>query len=124
MHRILAHVDIDSPHRVGRYGVDTSGFDSFLEKMDLLRSGIDLIVIDEIGKMELFSKHFRLLIHDIFNSEKQLLATIAMKGGGLIREIKQRPDIKLMEVTLSNRYRLATEIMYGSQNGQGGLGKV
>lgn len=28
--RTLAHMDIDSRHRVGRYGVDTNGFETFL----------------------------------------------------------------------------------------------
>ena len=76
--RILAHVDIDSPYRVGKYGVDTAGFETFLETLKLLNSNIDLIVIDEIGKMELFSNHFRRLIRDVLCANKQLLATISL----------------------------------------------
>ena len=34
--RILAHVDIDSRYRVGRYGVDIDGFEVFLNTLDLL----------------------------------------------------------------------------------------
>ncbi len=34
--RTLAHVEINSQHRVGRYGVDKDGFEKFLAKLDLL----------------------------------------------------------------------------------------
>ena len=109
--RILAHVDIDSPHRVGKYGVDTVGFDRFLETLKLLNSNIDLIVIDEIGKMELFSNRFRCLIRDVLSAKKQLLATIALRGQGFIQAIKQRPDIDLFEVTHGNRDRLPDRLI-------------
>jgi nucleoside-triphosphatase len=104
--RTLAHVDIDSPYRVGKYRVDMSGFEEFLETLDLLSPDVELVVIDEIGKMELHSNRFQSLMRDVLNSDKQLLATIALVGGGFIREIKQRPDVHLVEVTQVNRERL------------------
>ena len=88
--RTLAHVDINSKHRVGKYRVDTLGFEAFLETLELQNPNVELIVIDEIGKMELFSNRFRHLVRDALNSNKQLLATIALEGEGFIREIKQR----------------------------------
>jgi len=104
--RTLAHVDIDSRHRVGRYGVDTLGFEEFLATLDLLNPDVELIVIDEIGKMELFSNRFRNLVCDAFNADKQMLATLPLKGNDFIRKIKQRLDIDLLEVTHANRDRL------------------
>jgi nucleoside-triphosphatase THEP1 len=47
-------MEIDSQHRVGRYRVDKDGFEKFLAALDLLNPCVELIVIDEIGKMELF----------------------------------------------------------------------
>jgi nucleoside-triphosphatase len=91
--RILARVGVQSRHRVGRYGVDTAGFEAFLETMDLLNPTVALVVIDEIGKMELFSSRFRALIRHILDSDKALFASIALHGAGLIWQIKQRPDI-------------------------------
>jgi nucleoside-triphosphatase len=111
--RILAHVDIYSQHKVGKYGVDTKGFEEFLENLELLNPDVELIVIDEIGKMELFSNRFRSLIHDVLNSDKQVLASIALRGEGFVREIKQRSDIHLLEVTKGNRERLLGEILEG-----------
>jgi nucleoside-triphosphatase len=109
----LAHVDIRSPHKVGRYGVDTDGFETFLETLDLLNPGVQLVVIDEIGKMELLSNRFRSLVLDVLRSEKQLLASIALGGEGCIHEIKQRPDIHLFEMTQANRDRLPAAMMEG-----------
>lgn len=110
-HRILAHVEIDSRHRVGRYGVDTRGFEEFLSALDLLNPDVELIVIDEIGKMELFSGRFQNLVRAAMNSDKQVLASISMKGNEFIREIKQRSDTHLLEVTHNNRNRLVETIV-------------
>ena len=109
----LAHVQINSRHRVGRYGVDKDGFEKFLATLDLLNPEVELIVIDEIGKMELFSNCFRNLVCDALNADKQVLATIALKGNDFIREIKQRLDIQLLEVTHANRDCLLEAIVEG-----------
>jgi len=109
--RILAHKDIKGPHQVGKYGVDTQGFEEFLGELDLVSTDAETIVIDEIGKMELFSKRFREIVRDLLDSDKQLLATIALKGGGFINEIKGRSDVHLMEVTAQNRDNLLESIL-------------
>jgi nucleoside-triphosphatase len=111
--RTLAHVEIDSRHRVGRYGVDKDGFEEFLATLDLLNPDVELIVIDAIGKMELFSSRFRNLVCDALNADKQVLATIPLKGNEFIREIKQRLDVRLLEVTHANRDRLPEAIVEG-----------
>lgn len=107
----LSHVEIDSPDRIGKYGVDTVGFEVFLRTLDLLNPDMELIVIDEIGKMELFSNLFRSMVCDVLNSDKKLLASIALKGDEFIRKIKQRSDIRLFEVTHENRDHMTEAIM-------------
>jgi len=109
--RTLAHVDIHSQHRVGKYGVDTAGFEAFLETLELLNPDVELIVMDEIGKMECFSKRFRTLVSDALNSDKQVLATIPLKGYEFIQEVKKRSDVHLFEVTHGNRDRLPGAIV-------------
>jgi nucleoside-triphosphatase len=109
----LAHMQINSRHRVGRYGVDKDGFEKFLVTLDLLNPEVELIVIDEIGKIELFSNCFRNLVCDALNADKQVIATIALKGNDFIREIKQRLDIHLLEVTHANRACLLKAIVEG-----------
>ena len=112
--RLLAHTTIDSPHRVGKYGVDTKGFDEFILKLEMRTSNARLIVIDEIGKMELFSRRFRGLIRHVLRTDKELLAIVSLKGGGLIKEIKQRSDVHIFEVTRQNRDNLTHTILEAS----------
>jgi nucleoside-triphosphatase len=109
--RILAHVDIESAARVGKYGVDTDGFEEFLAGLDLSGTGVELVVIDEIGKMELLSRRFQNRIVDLLNSDTPLLATIALQGGGLIQGIKERENVFVVEITPHNRDRLLYEIL-------------
>jgi nucleoside-triphosphatase len=109
--RTLAHVDIPNGHRVGKYGVDTVGFEEFLETLDLMNPRVELIVIDEIGKMELYSNRFRSLVCEALNSDKQVLASIPIKGNEFIREIKRRLDIHLFEVTHGNLDHLRDAIV-------------
>ena len=96
---ILAHVDFHTGYRVGKYGVDVAGFEAFIEPLPVSASETDLIMIDEIGKMESLSAGFAKLINDILNSDKLLIATIAQKGGGLIADLKKRSDVRLFTLS-------------------------
>jgi nucleoside-triphosphatase len=109
---VLSHVNIKGVHRVGRYGVDVNGFDAFLKAIPFQADEAGLAVIDEIGKMECCSSHFRRLIIDLLESDKPLLATVAMKGGGLIAEVKLREDVVIHELTPGKREMLL-EVLTG-----------
>jgi nucleoside-triphosphatase len=108
---VLSHVRIKSLYRVGKYGVDVERFDEFLEATDFLDPKTDLIIIDEIGKMECYSDKFKSLMRHILDSETLVISTIARKGGGFIAAIKDRADINLFELTVANRDRLANVIL-------------
>ena len=108
---ILSHTSVKGPHRVGKYRVDVKGFENLLESIPFLNPATNLIVIDEIGKMECLSHKFRELIIKILDSEKPVIATIALKGSGLIEEIKKRDDVMLIEITQSNRESLVSEVL-------------
>ncbi len=116
--QILSHVRIESPHRVGKYGVDIDGLEVFLAKLDLNRSSRSLIVIDEIGKMELLSHRFRRLIVDRLDSPESLLGTIGLTGGGLLADIKRRPDVVLVQLSVKNREALVAKIVERLTAGQ------
>ena len=108
--KTLAHTSLGGEFRVGRYGIDVYGFENFISEIVLFNSFHKLIVIDEIGRMECLSPKFRALIRRTLNSKKALIATIALRGRGIIEEIKQREDVGLLQLTLQNRESLFSEI--------------
>lgn len=108
---VLAHVDHRSRYRVSKYGVNLND----LERVGvaaLLRAfqGCDLIVLDEIGKMETFSDKFRLMVLRCLDSEKHVLGTIQQRGSPFLDSIRRRPDVQIVEVTVNNRNHLPEEI--------------
>ena len=109
---ILAHVDIKSRAKVGKYGVNIAGFEkSAVPVLDIENSDAELFVIDEIGKMECLSEKFVTAVRGLFASEKSVLATVARKGGGLISEVKNFPEVRLFNLTVQNRDKTIAEIL-------------
>jgi nucleoside-triphosphatase len=107
---VLSHVDSSSPVRVGRYGVAIDDFERFLGDLSLPARGSRLAVIDEIGKMECFLHAFIELVKRILDSETPLAATVALKGGGFINEVKRRQDVELIEISRRNRDDVLPEV--------------
>jgi len=108
----FAHVDIKGRFKVGKYGVDVAGFEeAIMPVLDTERAGAELFIIDEIGKMECLSKEFVAAVKRLFASEKTVLATVAQKGGGLIREVKNYPGTKLFNLKRDGREKIVDEIL-------------
>jgi len=99
------------PPTVGRYSVHLDQFEALaLPEIDPRATAADLYVIDEIGKMELFSRKFAARLVELLAQPIPILATIAKKGTGLIEQIKKRDDIELIEITRKNRDGLVDEL--------------
>jgi nucleoside-triphosphatase len=108
---ILSHVNTKSPCKVGRYGVDISEFErSVVPILDVDYVSTELFIIDEIGKMECFSKKFITAVRRLFASDRLVLATVAKKGKGFISEVKNYPGTKLFNLTAQNRDKIIDEI--------------
>lgn len=108
----LANVSSKSRLRVGKYGVDLAAFESIV-RAELQRptGDVDRYVVDEIGKMELFSDVFVQAVRQILVGDVPLLASIALKGSGFISEVKRRSDVELIRVDANNRDRLPVELV-------------
>jgi nucleoside-triphosphatase len=90
--------------------VDVAGFDQLLAELDLRQVQSQLIIIDEIGKMECLSRRFTEDMAALLNQPKTFIATIALKGEGFISQVKHRPDCRLVTVTRENRERLMLDL--------------
>ncbi len=108
---ILAHVDIPGPPRVGRYGVDIAAFEQLVLPALAPDRRVQLVVMDEIGKMECFSHAFRQAVLRALEADTPLLATIALGRDRFIEGLKARRDVTLIEVTLAQRSRLVAQLV-------------
>jgi nucleoside-triphosphatase len=110
---ILAHVDIHSPYRVSKYGVDIDSLDRVgVSALRRAARECDLVVIDEIGKMELFSDNFREAILQIIDSGKRVLGTIMLNPNPWADAIKRQPQVNLITVTRDNHQRVLEELFH------------
>jgi nucleoside-triphosphatase len=107
---LLSHVAIKSIYRVGRYGVALGDFEIFLDSLALAGPDNQVVIIDEIGKMECLSPKFKAVVRNVLDSKRPVIASIALKGMGFIAEVKNRGDVKIIEMTAGNRGALPAEI--------------
>ncbi|HEY82831.1 MAG TPA: NTPase [Dehalococcoidia bacterium] len=108
---VLAHVNIHSPYRVGKYGVDIEGLERVgVAALRRAAARSCLVIVDEIGKMELFSAAFRESVLAIANSGKRVLGTIMLAPNPWADAIKRLPQVKLVEVTRANREQVRDDL--------------
>jgi nucleoside-triphosphatase len=105
----LARVVSRSPVRVGRYGVNVEAFER-LVLPELARRDVDLLVVDEIGKMECASGRFRRAVEDALDSPLNVLATMAATPFPFFQALRERPDVELFVLTERNREALAATL--------------
>jgi nucleoside-triphosphatase len=108
---VLSHLYFKSPYRVSKYGVDVESLDKIgVAAIERAAKDCQLVVIDEIGKMELLSARFRKAVSNILNSGRRLLATIMLNPNPCADAIKALPQVKLVTLTRSNHYEVRAEL--------------
>ena len=91
---ILASVDIKSKFRVSKYGINVIGIDRIVDKFLENFEKAEIIILDEIGKMEFFSEKFKKMLDKVFNSDKIIIATI---GKNLLNKYKNKGKVFYLE---------------------------
>jgi len=108
----MADVNIKSNYQVSKYKVDLEAFEKIgLPALLKAKKKADIIIVDEIGTMETFSKKFCRVLVDIFNCKKPLLATIKKKNYPFTTKLKKREDVTLFNLTYKNRNKLLNPIL-------------
>ena len=116
---VLAHIDVHSQYRVSKYGVDIDGLDRVgVSALHQAAQHCDLVVVDEIGKMELFSASFREAILHIIDSGKRVLGTIMLSPNPWADAIKLKPQVNLVEVTRANYHQVLDELLHWLKQGE------
>jgi len=109
----LAHVTQRSGPQISKYRVNLSDL-NVIGASSILNAATDadIIVVDEIGPMELFSPEFKRAVDQAMRSSKPLVGTIHFRARDpLINAIKAREDAEILEVTYENREDLHNVII-------------
>ncbi|KAH7278328.1 hypothetical protein KP509_38G036100 [Ceratopteris richardii] len=101
--------------KVGKYKVDVAGFEALaLPELEVNSSDAQLFVIDEVGKMELFSSAFFPAVWTIFNSNIPVIASIPIPKYGRdipeVARIRNHADTMLYSLTKNSRDRVCLEV--------------
>jgi nucleoside-triphosphatase THEP1 len=101
--------------RVGSYRVFVDSIENVA--VPSISEEADFIVIDEIGKMECTSNRFKEAVLSAMGGRGRVIATIAKKGVGFIKEVKDRGDVRIFEVTNRNRDSLLETLIREIERG-------
>jgi len=102
----LARTTPSTDYPVGRFFVDLNSLDNFIGHLSKFARD-ELLFIDEIGQMQLYSEKYQELVNSYLSSKNDFIGTIsAVYEHPFIQEVKSRPDILLCQVTPGNRHKL------------------
>jgi nucleoside-triphosphatase len=119
---VLAHVELPGPPRVGRYGVNLAALERVaLPALRAPRPG-GVVVVDELGKMELASAAFREAVADLLGRDVAVVATVQLAHHRFTDALKRRPGIGVIRVTEATRDTLPEQLvdrLVGARRGEG-----
>ena len=111
--QVFASTDFESKVMVGKIGVDLSKLEEVGVKAikDAIQE-CDIIVIDEVGKMEVESELFVETVKESLDADKPMIITLHKKSRNpLLQDIRRRDDVRILEVTPTNRNILPYKIV-------------
>ncbi len=101
---VLAHRNFKSRYKVGQYGVGVYTLNRIgVKEIQMCLMEKKIIVIDEIGKMELLSPQFQEVVEKALDADNPVLGTITLARHPFAQKVKDRDDVKIIEVTGENR---------------------
>lgn len=110
--RILASRHLKQGPRVGPYRVDVENLEAV--GVGALRRALgrrQVVVMDEIGKMELISPDFKAMILEVLESDLPTIATMGVSKHAFMEAVRKRPDVKIIAVTAGNREGLRDRLL-------------
>ncbi len=88
---------------MGKYGVSLTDIDQIAVPSMLPSTPDQIVVVDEIGKMECFSRLFKETLIKVLSSANPVIGSVAIKGDRFIQSIKKRDDVSLVSISESTR---------------------
>jgi nucleoside-triphosphatase THEP1 len=111
-HGLLGHVNVRGMQRVGKYGVDVASFERIgVGAVERALMFGQIVVIDEIGRMELFSRKFQTVVIEAFGSSNSVLATMMEGHHAFAERVRKREDVVVLDVTPATRAVLPGRVL-------------
>lgn len=101
----LARKGLAEGPRVGDYRVDIHSLERVAVPA-MTDTEAELLVVDEIGLMELASPLFKEAVLMLLEDHRPLLGTIRLRSEPFCNWVKARPGVEVVEVTVENRDEL------------------
>ncbi|MFW9833081.1 MAG: NTPase [Candidatus Thorarchaeota archaeon] len=108
---ILAHVNQKVGPKVSRYRVNVEDIESIMiPELQRARDLGQFIIIDEIAKMEIFSRKF---VDEVLRclDTRRVIGTIQERRHPVLDRIRSREDVQLIELTLLNRDQIPNRVL-------------
>jgi nucleoside-triphosphatase len=101
---LLAHKNSDSRVKVNGLGVNLEDIANIaVPAIERAIHEGGVVMIDEIGRMELYSKRFREAVELAMDSDNPVIATVQTEGAAYAAGLKERPSIRVLHLDLTNR---------------------
>jgi len=111
--QVFASTEIESKLVIGKIGVDLAKMEEVgVKAIKEAVEKCDIIVIDEVGKMEVESEAFVEAVKESLEADKPMIITLHKKSRNpLLQDIRRRDDVRILEVTPTNRNILPYKIV-------------
>lgn len=109
---ILAKQGLESQYKLGKYGINLDDLENIgVKAIEKAQQTKEIIVIDEIGRMELFSEKFKSSVLKAFESGKKVLGVIHLAKIDFLNALRNRKDVVLLTVNLNNHGEIFHKVL-------------
>lgn len=110
---VFASTKIESKVMIGKLGLDLTKLEEVgVRAIERACQECDIIVIDEVGKMEVECQAFIDAVKAALDADKPMIITLHKKSRNpLLQDIRRRDDVRILEVTPTNRNLLPHKII-------------
>lgn len=118
---VLAKKGMKSKHRLNKYGIDINVLENIgISSLKEALNGKEIIIIDEIGSMEVVSSVFRKTLLECLNSSKKVLATIRYQAQPFTDEVKKMDNISIVYLSRDNFLEVKKQVRQWLLKGRAG----
>ena len=108
----ISDINFESDKKVGRYSVNVENFEKIsLDAIDFAIKNKEVVIVDEIGPMQLLSAKFKKELEKLFKAKKIVVGTIFFDSYPIVDDIKKNLEVRLITITNDNRDDIPQQVL-------------